>query len=94
MPRASFNGVILAESDDTVVMEGNHYFPPQSIARQFFLPSDHTTQCPWKGEASYYHVEVNGKSISNAAWFYADPTPAAARIKGRIAFWNGVIVES
>ncbi len=94
MPRASFNGVVLAESDDTIVMEGNHYFPPESIARQFFLPSDHTTICPWKGEASYYHVEANGELNTNAAWFYPDPTPAAARIKGRIAFWNGVIVES
>ena len=94
MPRASFNGVILAESDDTVVMEGNHYFPPESIDRQFFLPSEHTTICPWKGEASYYHVEANGELNTNAAWFYPDPTPAAARIKGRIAFWNGVIVES
>ena len=94
MPRASFNGVVLAESDDTVVMEGNHYFPPEAIARQFFLPSEHKTICPWKGEASYYHVEANGELNTNAAWFYPDPTPAAARIKGRIAFWNGVIVES
>ncbi len=94
MPRASFNGVVLAESDDTVVMEGNHYFPPESIDRQFFLPSEHKTICPWKGEASYYHVEANGELNTNAAWFYPDPTPAAARIKGRIAFWNGVIVES
>ncbi len=85
---------MLAESDDTVVMEGNHYFPPQSIARQFFLPSDHTTHCPWKGQASYYHVKADGKINRNAAWFYADPSPAAARIKGRIAFWNGVTVES
>ncbi len=94
MPRAIWNDVVLAESDDTVVVEGNHYFPPQSIVRQFFLPSDHTTSCPWKGQACYYHVEANGKMNSNAAWFYADPTPAAARIKGRIAFWRGVTVES
>ncbi len=94
MTRAIWNDVVLAESDDTVVVEGNHYFPPQSIARQFFSPSDHTTNCPWKGRASYYHVEADGKMNSNAAWFYADPTPAAAQIKGRIAFWNGVTVES
>ena len=94
MPRATFNGVVLAESDDTVVLEGNHYFPPQSVDRKFLLPSDHTTNCPWKGEASYYHVEANDKLNQNAAWFYSDPSPAAAQIKGRIAFWHGVIVES
>ena len=94
MSRASYNGVILAESDDTVVVEGNHYFPPQSVVRELLLPSDHTTICPWKGEASYYHVEANDKINRNAAWFYADPTPAAASIKGRIAFWHGVTVES
>ncbi len=94
MPRAIFNGVVLAESDDTVVMEGNHYFPPQSVGREFLLPSDHTTTCPWKGEASYYHVKAGDKTNPNAAWFYADPTPAAAAIKGRIAFWHGVTVES
>ena len=93
MPRASFNGVVLAESDDTVVMEGNHYFPPQSIARQFFLPSDHTTQCPWKGEASYYHVEANDQVNENAAWVYVEPKPAASEIKDRVAFWKGVTVE-
>ena len=93
MTRAIWNGVVLAESDDTVVMEGNHYFPPQSIARQFFSPSDHTTNCPWKGRASYYHVEADGKMNRNAAWYYADPSPAAAQIKDRIAFWNGVTVD-
>ncbi len=86
--------MVLAESDDTVVVEGNHYFPPQSIVRQLFLPSDHTTNCPWKGQASYYHVEADGKMNRNAAWFYADPSPAAARIKDRIAFWNDLTVES
>ncbi len=93
MTRAIWNGVILAQSDDTVVVEGNHYFPPESIDRQFFKPSDHTSVCPWKGEAGYYHVEADGVTNADAAWYYGDPKPAAAEIKGRIAFWKGVKVE-
>ncbi len=93
MARAMWNGVILAQSDDTVVVEGNHYFPPESIDRQFFKPSDHTSVCPWKGEAGYYHVEAEGVTNEDAAWYYGDPKPAAAEIKGRIAFWKGVKVE-
>ncbi len=93
MTRAIWNGVILAQSDDTVVVEGNHYFPPESIDRQFFKPSDHTSVCPWKGEAEYYHVEADGVTNADAAWYYGDPKPAAAEIKGRIAFWKGVKVE-
>ena len=92
MARAIWNGVVLAESDDTVVLEGNHYFPPASIDGRYFKPSSHTTVCPWKGEAGYHHVEVDGKVNENAAWYYADPAPAAAAIKDRIAFWKGVEV--
>ncbi len=93
MTQAIWNGVILAQSDDTVVVEGNHYFPPESIDRQFFKPSHHTSVCPWKGEAGYYHVEADGVTNADAAWYYGDPKPAAAEIKGRIAFWKGVEVE-
>jgi len=93
MARATWNGVTLAESDDTVVVEGNHYFPPESIDRRFFKPSENSTVCPWKGEAAYYNIEVNGEVNQDAAWHYRDPKPAAARIKGRIAFWKGVTVD-
>jgi uncharacterized protein (DUF427 family) len=93
MPRAIWNGVVIAESPDTVVVEGNHYFPPNSIRRDYFKPSDTHTECPWKGTASYFNVVVNGKTNPDAAWYYPDPKPAAANIKGRIAFWKGVTVE-
>ena len=93
MMRAIWNGAVLAESDETVVVEGNHYFPPDSIDRQYFKASDHTSICPWKGEASYYHVQANGQVNENAAWVYAEPKPAASEIKDRIAFWKGVTVE-
>ncbi len=94
MARATWNGCVLAESDDTVVVEGNHYFPVESIDGQHFKSSDHKTHCPWKGEASYYNIEVNGEINENAAWFYAEPEPKAAQIKNRVAFWRGVIVEA
>lgn len=90
--RAIWNGQVLAESDDTVVVEGNHYFPESSMRREFFKPSEHRTVCPWKGEASYYDLEVGGKQNPGAAWYYADPKPAAERIRGRLAFWRGVEV--
>lgn len=90
--KATWNGAILAESDDTVVVEGNHYFPDDSLQKQFFQPSDHTSMCPWKGTANYYSVEVGGKLNENAAWYYAEPKEAAANIRGRVAFWKGVIV--
>ena len=93
MARAIWNGAVLAESDDTVVVEGNHYFPSDSIDQQYFKASDHTSNCPWKGEASYYHVEANGQVNENAAWVYVEPKAAASEIKDRIAFWKGVIVE-
>lgn len=94
MPRASWKGTILAESDDTVIVEGNHYFPADSLRREHFHPSDHTSVCPWKGSARYYHVEVDGDRNANAAWYYPEPKEAAARIQGRVAFWRGVEVEA
>jgi uncharacterized protein (DUF427 family) len=93
MARASWNGAVLAESDQTVVVEGNHYFPPGAVHSDFLRPSDTHTVCGWKGTASYYDVEVNGQRNPDAAWFYRDPKPAAAEIKDHIAFWKGVRVE-
>jgi uncharacterized protein (DUF427 family) len=90
--KATWRGAVLAESDDTVVVEGNHYFPPDSIKREHFSESDHHTICPWKGEASYYHIEVEGETNQNAAWYYPETKDAAKQIKGRIAFWKGVEV--
>lgn len=84
---------MLAESDDTVVVEGNHYFPPEALNTEYFKPSDHHSLCPWKGQASYYDVVADGEVNRSAAWFYPDPTPAAEKIRGRIAFWHGVRVE-
>ena len=91
--RAVWHNTVLAESDDTVVVEGNHYFPPDSIRREYFRPSDTHTTCPWKGEASYYNVVVDGEVNKDAAWYYPEVKEAAANIKGRIAFWKGVKVE-
>lgn len=93
MPRAIWEGQVIAESDACVVVEGNQYFPPESVKREFLRPSTHTTVCGWKGTASYFDIEVNGKRNPNAAWYYADPSDAAQQIKGRIAFWRGVRVE-
>lgn len=94
MPRAVWNGTVLAESDDTVVVEGNHYFPDASLKWDLFEPVDTTTFCGWKGTASYYDVVVDGQRNHGAAWYYADPMEAAAEIKDRVAFWKGVRVES
>ncbi|HZM82196.1 MAG TPA: DUF427 domain-containing protein [Candidatus Limnocylindrales bacterium] len=91
--RAVWNGVVLAESDDTVVVEGNHYFPPDSVDWRHFTGSDTHTICSWKGTASYHTVTAGGASNLDAAWYYPDPKQAAARIKDRIAFWRGVRVE-
>ncbi len=93
MPRARWNGAVLAESDDTVVVEGNHYFPADSLDMARFRPSDTTSVCPWKGKASYYDVVVDGQVNRDAAWTYPEPKPAAAEIKGRVAFWRGVRVD-
>ncbi len=92
MVQASWNGKVIADSDDTVVVEGNHYFPPESIKREFFTPSSTTTTCPWKGVASYYTLNVDGKENKDAAWYYATPKDAAKQISGRVAFWKGVKV--
>jgi len=94
MAKAVWNGAILAESDRTVVIEGNHYFPKDSVHAEYFRPSQTQTVCPWKGTASYKDVEVNGQRNPDAAWFYPDPKPAAAQIKDYVAFWKGVRVES
>ncbi len=90
--KAIWNGATLAESDDTVVVEGNHYFPESSLEKTYFEPSEHTSFCGWKGTASYYDVEVSGERNANAAWFYREPMDAAKQIGGRVAFWNGVEV--
>jgi uncharacterized protein (DUF427 family) len=90
--RAIWHDVVLAESDDTVVVEGNHYFPVESLRRENFRASDHRSVCPWKGTASYYDVVVGGKVNANAAWYYPEPKEAAMQIKDRVAFWKGVEV--
>lgn len=90
--KATWNGEIIAESNDTIVIEGNHYFPPKTINQEFFKSSDNHTTCPWKGLASYYNVEVNGESNKDAAWYYPEVSDLAKGIKGYVAFWNGVEV--
>jgi uncharacterized protein (DUF427 family) len=91
--QAIWNGEVLAESNETLVVEGNHYFPPASLDRRFFRDSATTTVCPWKGTASYYDVDVNGKVNKDAAWLYPAPKSAAANITGHVAFWKGVEVK-
>jgi len=93
MAKAMWEGTILAESAHTVEVEGNQYFPPDSIRAEFFKPNNSHTTCPWKGLASYYDIEVNGKRNASAAWFYPEPKPAAKEIKDHVAFWKGVKVE-
>jgi uncharacterized protein (DUF427 family) len=90
--KANWNNVHIAESDKTVVVEGNHYFPPEAINKDYFQKSSTHTTCPWKGEASYYDVVVNGQVNKDAAWYYPDPKAAAAEIKNHVAFWRGVKV--
>lgn len=91
--KAIWNGAILAESEQTIVVEGNHYFPPDAIRRAYFVDSDAHTTCPWKGVASYYDVVVDGKTNAGAAWYNPTPKDATKQIKGYIAFWRGVKVE-
>ena len=93
MPKALWNGQVVAESDMYETVEGNVYFPPETLKREFVTPSSHTTVCPWKGTAHYYNVMVDGKENKNAAWYYPDPKPAAKNIKDHVAFWHGVLVE-
>jgi uncharacterized protein (DUF427 family) len=94
MPKAVWNGTVIAESDDTVVVEGNHYFTRDALNDEFFAASDLASRCPWKGTARYFDVRVDGKLNPSAAWFYDDPNPAAADIAGRVAFWRGVQIEA
>ena len=93
MAKATWEGTVLAESNQTIEVEGNQYFPPESIRSEFFHPADHHTLCIWKGTASYYDLEVNGKRNPGAAWFYPEPKSAASQIKNYVAFWRGVNVE-
>ena len=93
MIKASWNGKVIAESDRTEIVEGNHYFPAEALHKEFFRSSETHSVCPWKGVASYYSIEVDGKENPDAAWYYPDPKPAARNVAGRVAFWKGVRVE-
>ena len=93
MAKATWGGRVIAESNAAKVVEGNQYFPPESVKRDALKPSEHTSVCPWKGLAHYYHVEVNGIRNDNAAWYYPEPKEAAAEIKDHVAFWKGIKVE-
>ena len=94
MQKAKWNGVVVAESDQTIVVEGNHYFPPDSINMEYFKPSDAHTFCPWKGVASYYDIIVDDGENQRAAWYYPNPSKSAKRIQNYIAFWRGVRVNN
>ncbi len=91
--KAIWNGKVIAESSDTIVVEGNHYFPPDSIYKEYFKESHMHSTCQWKGEASYFDIVVDGKENRNAAWYYPEPKEAAKNITGYVAFWNGVVVS-
>ena len=93
MAKAMWQGATLAESHEGVVVEGNYYFPPQSVKKEYLIPSATHTTCPWKGEASYYDIEVNGQLNKDAAWYYPSPKDAAKSITGHVAFWKGVQVS-
>ena len=92
--KAVWNGKVLAQSDDIVTVEGNAYFPESALNRSYIAPSSHTSVCPWKGIAHYYTLAVDGVQNPNAVWYYPEPKPAAAEIKGRVAFWKGVQVTA
>ncbi|MGF1652962.1 MAG: DUF427 domain-containing protein [Actinomycetales bacterium] len=92
--KATWNGAVVAESSDTVVVEGNHYFPLGSVRREYLRESDTSSVCPWKGTASYWSIEVDGQVNADAAWYYPQPSEAAAEIRNRVAFWKGVEVTS
>lgn len=91
--QAVFNGTVVAESDQTIVVEGNHYFPEESLRKECFTPTRSATICPWKGKASYYTLTVDGVASKDAAWQYRHPVPLARKVKGRVAFWRGVVVQ-
>lgn len=94
MAKALWNETVIAQSEATIVVEGNHYFPPDSVKRDYLRQSDTHTRCSWKGTASYYSIEVAGKRNKDAAWFYPDPKEDAAQIRNYVAFWRGVQIES
>ena len=94
MPRATWNNSVIAESDKCIIVEGNQYFPPEDVKSDFLVESDHHTVCPWKGLASYFHIEVDGERNENAAWYYPQPKDAAKNITDYVAFWRGVEVEA
>ena len=93
MAKAIWNGQIIAESDETVIVEGNHYFPRDSVKSEYLTDSERHTVCWWKGQASYYHIQVDGETNQDAAWYYPTPKPAAKKITDYVAFWKGVKVE-
>jgi len=92
--KATWNNQVIAESDKTIVVENNHYFPAESLKKELFKPSSTHSSCPWKGSASYYSISVDGKTNTDAAWFYPEPKDAAKQIKGYVAFWKGVKIEA
>ena len=92
--KAVWNGTVIAQSDDTVLVEGNHYFPATSLKREYTAFSNHKTMCHWKGQASYYSLIVNGDMNPDAVWYYADPKPEAEAVRDRVSFWKGVTVEA
>jgi uncharacterized protein (DUF427 family) len=92
--KAVWQGVVISESDKTIIIEGNHYFPPDSVKREFLKSSATTSVCPWKGTASYYHVAVAGQLNKDAAWYYPNPKEAASQIKDYVAFWKGIEVQA
>jgi uncharacterized protein (DUF427 family) len=93
MARATWNGKVIAESEQIEEVEGNVYFPESSLKREYFRPSSTTSTCPWKGQARYMSLLIDGQDNPDAAWYYPDPKPAARKIKGHVAFWRGVEVE-
>ena len=90
MPQAIWNGAVIADSDDTIVVEGNHYFPLEAVDQRYLVESDSHSVCPWKGTASYYSLEVDGQRNEDAAWYYPNPSRLAKKVAGRVAFWHGV----
>ena len=93
MKKAIWNNTVIAESEKTIVIEGNHYFPPETLKQEFFKSNETHTTCAWKGVASYYDIEVDGKTNNDAAWYYPEISPLAESIKGHVAFWRGVQIE-
>lgn len=93
MVKAIWNDEVIAKSQNTIIIEGNHYFPPQDVRRDYLGASDYRSTCPWKGEAHYYDILINGEKNENAAWYYPQPKEKALQIKDYVAFWKGVAIE-